>query len=329
MRKACWPVFFAVCSFFPWIACGEEATELDLALRSTREACTGISEELKPLRIKAGVNTALTAVGTASGAVALGTGIAKAQTDKKIDEIEAELQEEINRLEELAETQTDFDFIPVDAMRAALAKEKAEGQAQNGKTVMDEKREELERLEKKSKTLGNIRTGTIAGTAATDLAGTIIAATNRVKTELQEQVFACAESVKKLSKVAIQAKLNGSATESQARKAQNIVDACRGWELVDLSKINKRATGAAISSGAGAAIAIAGTATSAVANTDKVRADNTDDGKKKEKNLNTASNVLAGGATAASVVATVFNATQIAAIKQAANVADKCDGELK
>lgn len=63
-----------------------------------------------------------------------------------------------------------------------------------------------------------------------------------------------------------------------------------------------------------------------MANSDKVRNDNTDSGKQKEKNLNTASNVLAGTTTVASAAATVFNATQISAIKRVVSVAEKCEG---
>ena len=40
-------------------------------------------------------------------------------------------------------------------------------------------------------------------------------------------------------------------------------------------------------------------------------------------------NVLAGGTTATSLSATIFNATQINAIKRAATVADECEGALK
>ena len=68
-----------------------------------------------------------------------------------------------------------------------------------------------------------------------------------------------------------------------------------------------------------------GTIVSAIANTDKTRAA----GQDKEKNLNTAANVLAGGTTVASGVAVVFNATQIAAIKRASETADQCEGALK
>ena len=66
-----------------------------------------------------------------------------------------------------------------------------------------------------------------------------------------------------------------------------------------------------------------------MSNTDATRNDNSDAGKLKEKNLNTASNVLAGASTVASAMATVFNATQISAIKKAASVAEKCTRVLK
>ena len=60
----------------------------------------------------AGINTAVTAVGTVAGGVALGTGIAKANVDVRAEELEAELQEEIRKLNELAATQTHIDMIP-------------------------------------------------------------------------------------------------------------------------------------------------------------------------------------------------------------------------
>ena len=49
----------------------------------------------------------------------------------------------------------------------------------------------------------------------------------------------------------------------------------------------------------------------------------------REKNLNKASNILGGATTAASLTATVFNATQINAIKKIVNIADECEGALK
>ena len=132
-------------------------------------------------------------------------------------------------------------------------------------------------------------------------------------------------NVKTLQNSIMQARLNGE----DISEAQSIASACGEYEYVDVSKINNRAKGAMISSTVGAATGLAGTVTSAMANTDKTRNDNTESGKQKEKNLNTASNVLAIGTTAASATATVFNATQISAIKKVAAVAEKCTGVLK
>jgi hypothetical protein len=112
-------------------------------------------------------------------------------------------------------------------------------------------------------------------------------------------------------------------------EAEQIANACGQYEFIDLSKINTKAKGAMISSAIGTATGLTGTIMSASANTDKVRSDNSDAGKQKEKNLNLGSNILAGATTAASATATIFNATQIAAIKKVAEVATNCTGVLK
>ena len=124
----------------------------------------------------------------------------------------------------------------------------------------------------------------------------------------------------------MQARIDGSATNTDLARAENIIRACDAWTTVDISSINKRSTGATVSSGIGAGLGLAGTITSASANSKDVR---DGDDKQKEKNLNTAANVLAGGTTAASLSGTIFNATQINAIKRAATVADECEGALR
>lgn len=307
---------------------------LDDALRATYAACVGIDDELADLKKMAGINTAVTAVGTVAGGVALGTGIAKASVDAEAEEIEAELLKEIEKLNKLAAEQTDFDLIPDfdvpedGSSQVSTATTSTDTPIAAQQSAADEKQAELDKLTKKSKTLGNIRTGTMAGAAVADTVGTVIAANNRVKGDLQSQINECVAATKELSKVRMQERVNGSADAAQLNKVETIIRECGAWEYVDLSKINKRATGAAISAGAGAAMAIAGTITSASANSNSVRNDNTESGKKKEKNLNAASNVLAGGTTAASAVAVVFNATQISAIKRAVQVAENCEGAL-
>lgn len=289
---------------------------LDDALRATYTACVGIDDELADLKQMAGINTAITAVGAAAGAGATVVGVVKAGKDQKAEELE-------NILAKLREQTKNFAPMTADEGAAFMA----EFNALNDTELSTEQQvqAELDKTTQQSKNLGNWRTGLMAGSTATNLAGAIIAGTNQVKGDLETQINACKDSIKNLRNAMMQARMDGT----DISEAQSIVDACGDFEFSDLSKINTRGRGAAISAGIGAATGLAGTITSAAANTDSTRNDNSESGKKKEKNLNTASNVLAGTTTAASVTATVFNATQIKAIKQVAEVASKCTGVLK
>ena len=53
------------------------ADGLSAAIENVRTACSGISDKMADMKTKAGINTAITGVGTVAGGVALGTGIAK------------------------------------------------------------------------------------------------------------------------------------------------------------------------------------------------------------------------------------------------------------
>lgn len=292
------------------------ALSLDDALRATYTACVGIDDELSDLKKMAGINTAITAVGTAAGAGATITGVVKASTDQEIEELE-KIIEEIDEMSKNMEPMTEKEIMTfMEEFNRGYDTELAS---------TDAIETELEQLNAKSKKLGNWRTGLMAGSTATNVAGAIIAGTNKVDEDLNTQIKNCLVAVGDLRGAMMQARMNGT----DISEAQSIVDACGEYEFADLGKINKRATGAAISAGVGATTGLVGTITSASANSDNVRGDNTDAGKKKEKNLNVASNILAGTTTAASATATVFNATQIKAIKQVAEIAQKCTGVLK
>ena len=165
----------------------------------------------------------------------------------------------------------------------------------------------------------------MAGNTATNIAGAIISSQTINKDDIQGQIDRCISATKDLNDSIVVAKMNGT----DIGEAQSIYNACREYEYVDISSINKRGKGAMISSSVGAGLGGIGTITSGVANSDKIRNDNSEAGKKKEKDLNTASNVLAVGATAATATAVVFNATQIAAIKKVAKVSESCTGVLK
>ena len=295
-----------------------QSLSLDDALRATYSACVGIDDALYDLKKIAGINTAITAVGTAAGAGATVVGIVKSSKDAKAEDLERELQklrDLENQNKVITPTSEDVENFKQEFVTdyATIVQE------------ISKKEQEKQQLEKQSKKLGNWRTGLMATGAATNLAGAIIAGTNKVDDDLDAQISACKDSLSALRLSIMQARINGE----DISEAQSIETACSEFEYVDLSKINKRAKGAMISSGIGAATGLAGTLTSASANSDKVRDDNSDSGKQTEKTLNTASNVLAGATAAASATATIFNATQIKAIKQVAEVAAKCTGVLK
>ena len=125
----------------------------------------------------------------------------------------------------------------------------------------------------------------------------------------------------------MQAQIN-NADIATVQKMERIISACRDYSLLNVDKIDSLAKSAATASGIGIAVGASGTIVSAAANSDKVRSDNTNSGMAKEKNLNTASNVLAAGATITSGVATIFNAQQISTLDQAYQISIKCSEAL-
>ena len=289
-------------------------TDLTAAIENVRTTCGNISAELSDMKKMAGITTAVTGVGTVAGGVALGTGLAKANVDKEIEELESQIARLI----------AERGDVPIEHLQIedeALFKR----QVNEFIAYYQAKEQEISAAEKKSKELGNVRTGTMAAATATNIAGAIMSGTNKVKGDLKQQIDECLMSVKTLSNIRMQARIDGSATDTDLARAENIIRACNAWTTVDITSINNRSKGATVLSGIGAGLGLAGTITSASANSKDVRDGDSD----KEKNLNTAANVLAGGTTATSLSATIFNATQINAIKHAATVADECEGALK
>ncbi|MBR3511130.1 MAG: hypothetical protein IKN73_03655 [Alphaproteobacteria bacterium] len=293
-------------------AYGAEVLDLNTALQNTYKACVDIDDNLHELKVLAGVNTAVTAVGTGLGVGAAATGFAKADKDTKAKKL----------ADKLNYNKQTVNVMPSDEEMNAFA--------EAFKSSADIEKE-FDKLRKQSKTLGNWRTGLLAGNTATNVAGAIISSRTINKDNIKGQIESCVSATQALNAAITAAKLNGEYID----EAQNIYNACREYEFIDVSAINKRGTGAMISASIGAGLGGIGTITSGVANSESVRKDKLDVSEKtdadwdKEKNLNTAANVLSVGATAASATATIFNATQIAAIKKVAKVSESCTGALK
>lgn len=301
---------YALCITF---SCNATPLDPQIAITNARMNCENISQSFKSMKTMAQINTAVTGVGTAAGAGATIVGIAKANVDKQIEKLinDTKQRESTSGNTQLTlDESQDFIEGTMTLVNDTVKSEKPESQ-----------------LEQKSKNLGNWRTGLLAGNTATNIAGTIIAANNRTDQDLRTQLDNCIRSIRDLQDSKMQAQID-NADSATIQQMDNIINACRDYNTLDIKKIDNQAKGATISSGVGIAVGATGTITSAVANSDKIRDDNSDAGMAKEKNLNTASNVLAAGATVASGVATVFNAQQIGTLNKAYKIATQCSEAL-
>ena len=290
--------------------------DLDVAMNNVRTACSGINSKMDHLKLMAGINTGIGAVGTVTGAVALGTGIAKAQTDNAIDEIQ-------EMLSKLKPTDPEKVLSPeeIDKIAANLEKEYAKYVS----NIKDAGDVAIKKAEQESKTLGNVRTGMLAANTATSVAGAVISSQNKTTGSIKEAIDKCVSATDDLRESMMQARIDGQDTTA----AKRIVDACSEYKSADLSKIDKLATGSTVTSSIGAVAGGVGMITSIAANTDSMRKDDSKAGQEKEKNLNTASNVLSGVTTATSAVSTVLNGVQIAAIKKVVSISEKCEKEIQ
>ncbi len=310
---------FLACVFaFPTLAASDG---LDTALENARAACGGISSELVELKKMAGINTAVTGVGTAVGVGATTVGIVKAQKDKELAEMER--QQAVAELDAMGAKRITSEVELLDKLSKIFVQSGEPEYVEMGNVLQAR----YEKLNKQSKSLGNWRTGLLATNTVTNVAGAAIASGNQVDEDLDARIARCVASVDAL-RMAYGAARAENADSEMVAVAENVISKCSEWETADLTPINKRARGAAIASSVGAGVGLTGTIVSALANSNKVRVNNTDAGQKKEKGLNTAANVMAGGATAASGTAVVFNATQIGAVKRIVEIADNCEGAL-
>lgn len=302
---------FVLVGLLPTIASASEE-QLVSALQGTYSACVGIDDSLADLKKMAGINTAITVAGTGLGAGAVVAGVKKADVDARIQELKKDICNLGGCTKEGVEKASEEDIEEIIKKLAEVNKISKE--ATTGDAAVAELQSQVDAKTTQSKKLGNWRTGLLAGNALTNVAGAVVAGKNKVDDDLQAQIEVCKAAVKNLKMVAMQAKLDGM----DVSEADRIVAVCGEFDYVDVSKINNRGKGAMLSSAVGATTGVAGTIASVLANNNKTG-----------KNLDGAANTLAGASTVASGVATVFNATQISAIKKVATVATQCSEVLK
>ena len=286
---------------------------LSQKIDEVRSECSGIKSNLDTIFGLSVATTVSSGLGTLAAGGALGVGIAKSVTDKKIEknnELLAAFKKASTsgKEEDIAEFESQIDKI--------------------NKLITGG---EQEKLEKTSKTLGNIRTGLMAGATATSLVstGTSIGATVTAS-KLAEKMSSCNTKLSelKIAKNTLIAVLEDAEQPSTIATADNILNACTGYDEANIKTLKTTMTASAVVSGIGSAVAGAGTVTSIMANTDKTRNDDSEKGQKKEKALNLTTNILAGVATGTSGASTVLSATAISRAKKDSEMAGNCESVL-
>ena len=291
-----------------------KAEEMYQAVRIT---CSGISDEISKVSNISKANTAVTAVGTAASTGALVAGIKKSQEEEEIEKLIDQICKSGGCTPEGVEKMSDEQFF--NEVLQPMA--------------------ELYQLQKrieKSKTLGNWRTGLMAGTIGTNLASAIMSGININQSELIQHITACNEAVSGLEDIETELKKAGISPiqEPIAKNINNARTWCNKINTKDVEKIENRMKGVFGTSVVGGVIGIVGTGTSAAANSDKYMAvENkvrlTEDQKKTEHALNTTANVMAGANIATGVVETGLNISLISLTKKLMQQAERCEGALK
>ncbi len=283
---------------------------------ATRIVCSGISDEIAKISNISIANTAVSAAGTAASGGALAAGIAKSREEAEIDRLVAEICNAGGCTADGVAAMSDADFFAnVMHPMAQIA--------------------ELQQRIEKSKTLGNWRTGLMAGTIGTNLATAIMSGLNIDQSDLVQHVDACNQMLETIPMVVGELKSSGlNPVENPViQKLDAVSTWCNKINIDDIEKIEKRMKAVMGTSIAGGAIGIVGTATSAVANSDKYmtmenKLSLSDADKKKEKALNTTANVMAGANVVTGGVEMGVSISLITLTKRLIEQSKRCEGVL-
>ncbi len=283
--------------------------ELQTDMEKAKSSCSGIKDDLKTIQVLAGVSTGASSLGTLASGGALATGIMKAKTDKQIAKTKAELEKM-----SLAELREELDNI---------------------EQKLSSLNNQISEEEKKSKTLGNVRTGLMAGSIATSAASTITSGISIKKLDdLIDKMKDCNRTTQQIKSdiSVIQSEIDDIEylkDDYRFYKAGNIVNSCSGFDTNNIKEIKGVMTASTVVGGVGTVVSTAGTITSALANSKKIRNDDSEDGVKKEKGLNLASNIMAGVATGTSAGGIVLGAVTLSKLTKNVDVAESCEDALK
>lgn len=285
---------------------------------ATRIACSGISDEISKISNISKANTAVSAVGTAVSGGALAVGIKKSQEEEELEKMIDKFRSDRDcTVEKINNGMSDLDFL----MKCLQPMTQMVG---------------LQQKINKSKTLGNWRTGLMAGTIGTNLASAIMSGININQSDLVQHITACNEMVKSMQNIEME--LKKASIDPRETPVMNKITKAKTWcseiSTKDVEKIENRMKGVLGTSVVGGVIGIVGTGTSAAANSDKYMSEAnklkmTDETRAQEHALNTTANVMAGANIATGAVETGLNISLISLTKKLMKQAERCEEVLK
>ncbi|MBD5405390.1 hypothetical protein HDR59_02460 [bacterium] len=313
---------------------GVASSKLQEKINAVKNSCSGIKKDLDSIFGLNVATTVVSGVGTLTSGGALTTGIIKSVKDKKIEENKQQ-SSDIKKLLEMSDEEFDQAILSgevsnvLDGLPSTATKEDIEKK----QTALQK---EIDKDTKLSQTLGNVRTGLMAGSIATSAVstGTSIASSINAK-KLAEKMKSCNNAIDelKMAKSQFLSDIDDLDVEPSKSavytKADDILKACKGYDKDNIKQVQTMSTASAVTSGIGTATSIAGTITSAMANSKNVRNAEGDEAEKKEKNLNLASNIMAGISTGTSGASTVLSAISISKAKKDSEMAEECENILK
>ncbi len=308
--------FILGCIMLPMAAFADIIADAQSQLQATRIICDGISDDLSRVSGVAKTDSAITAIGTVAGGGAVYAGFKKLKWDQEIETLMDKMCAGGGCSANAIKSMSDDDF--VENVLTPMAD-------------MSKLADEIANAEKKSKKLGNWRTGLMAGNAATNIASSIIAGLNKNQSDLVQHIIACNNSLSDLNSAyynLLDAGINPYENPIMT-KIVKIRDNCGEISSKDIAEIEQSMSRTMEIGIAGGAIGVAGTAVSATANSDKTRNNNSEKGQQKEEKLNFTANILGVVSTGSSVLGTVSNISTVSTIKKLIKRAQYCEEALQ
>ncbi|MDR3126448.1 MAG: hypothetical protein LBT92_02345 [Rickettsiales bacterium] len=298
--------------------------DFDNEYEAARGACSSIPGSINSLKIASGISTAASAVGTLAAGTALTVGLVKASMDKDLEVLER-AQWLVNHGEEAGEMSA-VDLLPI--------MQKLKELADNDKNFA----EMLKEQQKKSKSLGKVRTAGLfiaGGTSAVASVSSFIGASGFDK--LMSDMRECTKHVTRiasinnvvneyLAKAPVMESKYGPLLSGANVRADRLAAGCRPFNIENISSIKSQMIASGVVSAVGTATGIGGGIVSRAANSDKVRDDNSAKGQAKEKNLNLAANILSGVTLGTSAVSVILSGKSIADLNANETAAKGCAG---